>query len=119
MHARTHARAQVLPAMDAVIAEVSRLAAEHADAPMLSRTHGQTASPTTVGKEMAVFAYRLAKQREAAAGVNMLGKMAGEGVLGVFGGRWGRSGCAAAAPSAWRPRPHPFCPPCPPPRPPP
>ncbi len=32
--------------------------------PMLSRTHGQTASPTTMGKEMAIFAYRLARQRK-------------------------------------------------------
>lgn len=49
---------QLLPAMDKVIAEVGRLAAEHAGAAMLSRTHGQPASPTTMGKEMAVFAYR-------------------------------------------------------------
>ena len=32
--------------------------------PMLSRTHGQTASPTTMGKELAIFAYRLARQRK-------------------------------------------------------
>ncbi len=51
-------RSHVLPAMDAVIDAIARLAAEHAAAPMLSRTHGQTASPTTVGKELAVFAYR-------------------------------------------------------------
>jgi adenylosuccinate lyase len=54
---------QLLPAMDRVIAEVARLASEHADAPMLCRTHGQTASPSTMGKEMAVFAYRLQRQR--------------------------------------------------------
>ena len=45
-----------------MIGEVARLAAEFADVPMLARTHGQTASPTTLGKEMAVFAYRLARQ---------------------------------------------------------
>ncbi len=45
-----------------VIREVTRLAAEFAEVPMLARTHGQTASPTTLGKEMAVFAYRLARQ---------------------------------------------------------
>lgn len=39
-----------------------RLAEEHAEVPMLARTHGQTASPTTMGKEMAVFAHRLARQ---------------------------------------------------------
>lgn len=55
---------QVLPAMDSVIAEVSRLAAEYADVPMLCRTHGQTATPSTMGKEMAVFAYRLQRQRD-------------------------------------------------------
>ena len=41
-----------------------RLAEEYADVPMLSRTHGQTASPTTMGKELAIFAYRLARQRK-------------------------------------------------------
>ncbi len=56
--------AQLLPAMDKVIAEMGRLSAEFADVPMLSRTHGQTASPTTMGKEMAVFAYRLKRQRD-------------------------------------------------------
>ena len=44
---------------------------------MLSRTHGQTASPTTMGKEMAIFAYRLARQRAAIASVPLYGKMAG------------------------------------------
>ncbi|KAI8463117.1 MAG: L-Aspartase-like protein [Monoraphidium minutum] len=68
---------QVLPAMDKVISEISRLAVEYADVPMLSRTHGQTASPTTMGKEMAVFAYRLQRQRDAAAAVRQMGKMAG------------------------------------------
>lgn len=50
--------------MDSVIAEVTRLAAEFAEVPMLCRTHGQTASPSTMGKEMAVFAYRLQRQRQ-------------------------------------------------------
>jgi adenylosuccinate lyase len=67
----------VLPAMDRVIAELARLAAEFADVPMLSRTHGQTASPTTMGKEMAVFAYRLQRQRDAVAAAKQMGKMAG------------------------------------------
>ncbi|WIA21812.1 hypothetical protein OEZ85_004193 [Tetradesmus obliquus] len=58
----------VLPAMDSVIAEVSRLAAEYADVAMLCRTHGQTATPSTMGKEMAVFAYRLQRQRDQIAG---------------------------------------------------
>jgi adenylosuccinate lyase len=55
---------QVLPAMDSVIVEITRLAKEFADVPMLCRTHGQTASPSTMGKEMAVFAYRLQRQRQ-------------------------------------------------------
>jgi len=44
---------------------------------MLSRTHGQTASPTTLGKEMSVFAYRLARQRKQVAAIKPFGKMAG------------------------------------------
>lgn len=47
-----------------VIDGIAGLAKEHASVPMLARTHGQTASPTTLGKEMAVFAYRLARQRQ-------------------------------------------------------
>jgi adenylosuccinate lyase len=68
---------QLLPAMDAVVAAIGGLAAAHADVAMLSRTHGQTASPTTMGKEMAVFAYRLQRQREQLAAVPLLGKIAG------------------------------------------
>ncbi|GLC46310.1 hypothetical protein PLESTB_000997700 [Pleodorina starrii] len=67
----------VLPNMDKLIGELARLAAEFAEVPMLSRTHGQTASPTTMGKELAVFAYRLRRQRDQLAGVPYLGKMAG------------------------------------------
>jgi adenylosuccinate lyase len=50
---------------------------DNADLPMLSRTHGQTASPTTLGKEMSVFAYRLARQRKQVAAIKPFGKMAG------------------------------------------
>eukprot|EP00878_Enallax_costatus_P018462 GHUV01019434.1.p1 GENE.GHUV01019434.1~~GHUV01019434.1.p1 ORF type:complete len:332 (+),score=91.13 GHUV01019434.1:831-1826(+) len=67
----------VLPAMDQVISEISRLASEYADIPMLCRTHGQTATPSTMGKEMAVFAYRLQRQRQQVAAVPILGKIAG------------------------------------------
>lgn len=67
----------VLPTMDRLISELSRLASEHAEVSMLSRTHGQTASPTTMGKEMAVFAYRLKRQRDQVAAVPYLGKIAG------------------------------------------
>lgn len=70
-------KTQILPTMDKLINELTRLSVEHADVPMLSRTHGQTASPTTMGKEMAVFAYRLKRQRDLAAAVPFYGKLAG------------------------------------------
>jgi adenylosuccinate lyase len=52
-----------LPALDAVIAELRSLAIEHRAVPMLCRTHGQPATPSTLGKEMAVFVYRLDRVR--------------------------------------------------------
>ncbi len=72
------ARAQVLlPAIDQLIKSIRGLAQAYAEQPMLSRTHGQPASPTTLGKEMAVFAQRLRRQREQFAQVAILGKMNG------------------------------------------
>jgi adenylosuccinate lyase len=72
------AREQVLlPALDAVIAKLREMAHAHAAVPMLSRTHGQTASPTTVGKEIANVVIRLAAAREKIASVPLLGKMNG------------------------------------------
>ena len=56
---------------------IGRLAVTHADQPMLSRTHGQTASPTTLGKEMANVAYRLARQIKQTEKVELLGKING------------------------------------------
>mgnify|MGYP006297940709 FL=1 len=50
--------------MDKVIAGLGQMSIDFAEVPMLARTHGQTASPTTVGKEMAVFATRLKWQRD-------------------------------------------------------
>jgi len=67
----------LLPAQDRVVAAVSLLAEQHASQPMLSRTHGQAATPTTLGKEMAVFAWRLARQRQQLAAVPLLAKFAG------------------------------------------
>ncbi|RYF35572.1 MAG: adenylosuccinate lyase [Comamonadaceae bacterium] len=67
----------VLPAIDGLIAKLREMAMQFADVSMLSRTHGQTASPTTVGKEIANVAVRLAKAREQIAGVKLLGKMNG------------------------------------------
>ncbi|GJP35488.1 hypothetical protein CLOM_g20002 [Closterium sp. NIES-68] len=68
---------EVLPAMDGLISTLKEMAHTYADQPMLSRTHGQTASPTTVGKELAVFAARLQTQRDQISAVHILGKMAG------------------------------------------
>jgi len=67
----------MLPLLDAVINEIVGLAHHYADQPMLSRTHGQTASPTSVGKEMANVAARLRRQREQFAAIPMLGKING------------------------------------------
>ena len=67
----------LLPAADEVIEAVQGLAVEHAEQPMLSRTHGQPASPTTLGKEMANSAARLLRQRRSLADVEVLGKMNG------------------------------------------
>lgn len=72
------AREQVLlPALDAVIARLRDMAHAHAEVAMLSRTHGQTASPTTVGKELANVVMRLAAARAKIAAVQLLGKMNG------------------------------------------
>ncbi len=72
------ARSQVLlPMMDEIIDAVTDLAHRYADQPMLSRTHGQPASPTTLGKEMANTAFRLRRQREQVIMVPLLGKING------------------------------------------
>jgi adenylosuccinate lyase len=71
-------RGQVLlPQLDDVIEAIRRLAHEHAELPMLSRTHGQPASPTTLGKEMANVVHRLRRQRDQIAGIELLGKING------------------------------------------
>ena len=67
----------LLPRLDALIARLRAMAHAHAALPMLSRTHGQTASPTTVGKELANVAARLARQREVLASLPMPGKING------------------------------------------
>jgi adenylosuccinate lyase len=67
----------LLPAMDELISTIGSLAEEQADRPMLSRTHGQPASPTTLGKEMANVAARLVRQRRQLAQVEILGKING------------------------------------------
>ena len=67
----------LLPALDAVIAKLRGMAHAFAEVPMLSRTHGQTASPTTVGKEIANVVVRLAAAREKIAAIKIMGKMNG------------------------------------------
>ncbi len=67
----------LLPAADRIIRAVRTLAHDQADTPMLSRTHGQSASPTTLGKEVANVCHRLKRQREQIASVPILGKMNG------------------------------------------
>ncbi|MDB6001088.1 MAG: adenylosuccinate lyase, partial [Rhizobacter sp.] len=67
----------LLPAIDGVITRLKTLALELADLPMLSRTHGQTASPTTVGKEIANVVARLVRSRQCIADVAILAKMNG------------------------------------------
>jgi adenylosuccinate lyase len=67
----------LLPALDAVIAKLRDLAHALAAQPMLSRTHGQTASPTTLGKEIANVVARLDRQRRQIADVEISGKING------------------------------------------
>ena len=67
----------LLPLMDELIGAVRGLALRYADLPMLSRTHGQPATPTTLGKEMANLCHRLRAQRERVAAVVLLGKING------------------------------------------
>ena len=67
----------MLPALDRIIARMTAMAHTFAAVPMLSRTHGQTASPTTVGKEIANVVFRLKNARERIAGVKLLAKMNG------------------------------------------
>jgi adenylosuccinate lyase len=72
------ARGQVvLPLLDQVIQSITAVAHATAEMPMLSRTHGQPASPTTLGKEMANVVYRLRRQRDQIASVELLGKING------------------------------------------
>ncbi|MDH0032180.1 MULTISPECIES: adenylosuccinate lyase [unclassified Acinetobacter] len=70
-------REVLIASMKQILNAISALATTHAEQPMLSRTHGQTASPTTLGKEMANVAYRLARQIKQFENVELLGKING------------------------------------------
>ena len=70
-------RTVLLPSLDDIAARLRALAHAQADQPMLSRTHGQTASPTTLGKEVANVVARLERQRRQIAAVELTGKING------------------------------------------
>ncbi len=72
----------LLPQMKKLLARLRSMSSEYADLPMLSRTHGQTASPTTVGKEIANVVARLARARDQFGGVEVRGKF--NGAVGNF-----------------------------------
>ena len=67
----------MLPMLDRVVAFLRKLAHEHADVAMMARTHGQPATPTTLGKELANVVHRLERGRSRIAGVSLLGKING------------------------------------------
>jgi adenylosuccinate lyase len=67
----------LLPAVDRIVARLEAIARKHAGLAMLARTHGQPATPTTLGKEMANVAHRLKRARAKCAQVQMLGKING------------------------------------------
>jgi adenylosuccinate lyase len=67
----------LLPAVDQILQLLRELSHRYAEQPMLARTHGQPASPTTLGKEMAVYTHRLRRQRQQLAEVDILGKING------------------------------------------
>ena len=72
-----------LPAATALVADIAALAREHAAVPMLARTHGQPATPTTIGKELAVLAHRLGRQLRRIEAAEYLGKI--NGATGTYG----------------------------------
>ena len=71
------AREEVIAFCEKPIGEIKRLAVEYRDMPLLSRTHGQPATPSTMGKEMANVAYRLERQLKQIMAVELLGKING------------------------------------------
>lgn len=72
----------LVPHQQQIVTVLKGLAKEFKNVPMLARTHGQTASPTTIGKELAVFARRLQKQSDKIACIELLGKL--NGAVGHF-----------------------------------
>jgi len=72
-----------LPTATHLVDELAATAREQADVPMLALTHGQPATPTTLGKELAVLAHRLRRQLRRVAGAEFLGKL--NGATGTYG----------------------------------
>ena len=72
----------ILPLCDEIIEKIAELAHTYAEVPLLARTHGQPASPTTIGKEMANVVYRLRRQRNEIAKIEIMGKI--NGAVGNF-----------------------------------
>jgi len=72
----------LLPAMDEIIVVLAQMAVDAAEMPMLARTHGQAATPTTMGKELAVFCFRLAHHRAHLGSISVPGKL--NGAVGNF-----------------------------------
>ena len=75
-------RLVLLEEMNATLSLITKIAKDNAEVAMLSRTHGQTASPTTLGKEMANFSYRLSRQIDQLSAVQIMGKF--NGAVGNF-----------------------------------
>ncbi len=67
----------ILPKMTAILTTLTVLVEQYAEIPMLSRTHGQSASPTTLGKELANVVYRLQRQKKQIAEIQLMGKFNG------------------------------------------
>ena len=65
----------LIPALKTIKSELVTMSHRYAELPMLSRTHGQTASPTTVGKELANVAYRFQRQMESISSVSRSGQI--------------------------------------------
>ncbi|MCZ6803216.1 MAG: adenylosuccinate lyase [Proteobacteria bacterium] len=72
----------LLPGLQELISVLQSLSGEYASTPMLSRTHGQTATPTTLGKEFAVYVHRLSRQQTQLSNIELLGKL--NGAVGNF-----------------------------------
>ncbi|MDQ1293012.1 MAG: adenylosuccinate lyase [Actinomycetota bacterium] len=83
------------PAATGLVDDLAELARCHRDRPMLARTHGQPATPTTLGKEMAVLAHRLRRQLRRISSTEYLGKL--NGATGTFSAH-----CAAAPDTDWQ-----------------